>query len=295
MNRTVGSSRQRVAGRLSALLLVAAVSLLVAGPALAKGRGGSRGTSVRVTYVEHQGVVQANAPATFTAQCPRSYAHPVGAEFNTLNGGVPGSLALAASYPQGQRGWLAAVENLSAQPQGYYAGIVCLGAKAKFAYPRTTFVVPSNGDGGGFVDCPRAAPHAINGYFGVQATADLGKALLDFTGPGHFKHEVDGAGVKNLSGVPVGLFAGPVCTSLRTAESAFEGVVAPGKDDGFKGSCPSRSPIAVSGAFVAKSEADYGTILMDDSFSIARAKWDVGVRSLTNHPVHYFASTLCVG
>jgi hypothetical protein len=250
---------------------------------------------VRVVSLLQEGVVQANASATYSAQCPSAEPHPVGSEFFNVTGGVYGSLALAASYPQGRRGWVVVVENLTGQPRGYFVGIVCLGAKAKFAHPRSTFVVSPNRYELGAAECPRAAPHAINGYFGVQAAADLGKALLAFTGPGHLKHEIDGAAVKNLSGAPVGLFAGAVCTTLRAAEPAYEGVAAPGTFSGHAASCPSRTPNAVSGTFGAKAESDDGTIVMSTSSQVTHRKWLVAVKNLTSRPVPYYVGTVCVG
>jgi hypothetical protein len=250
---------------------------------------------VRVVLIEHQGVVQANSPGTYSGQCPSSQPHPVGPEFGNLKGGVPGTLSLAASYPQGRRGWVVVVENRSGQPQGYFVGIVCLGAKATFAYPRSTFVVQANAYEEGSGECPRAAPHAINGYFGPQAAANLGQALLAFTAPLRFKHEVDGAGVKNLSGVPLGLFAGAVCTSLRTAAPVYNGVVDPGTREGFTGPCPSRTPIAVSGAFSATAKSDYGTIVMDSTGQEGHHKWGLGVKNLTERRVPYLSGPVCVG
>jgi hypothetical protein len=254
-----------------------------------------------VVSLTQEGVVQANASAAYSAQCPSAEPHPVGPEFLNAKGGVYGSLALAASYPQGRRGWVVGIENRSEQPQVYFVDVVCLGAKAKFAYPRSTFVVQPHGYEENAGECPRSVPHAINGYFGPQASSDLGKALLAFTtplftAPLRFKHELDGAGVKNLGGVPVGLFAGAVCTSLRTASPNLEAaVVDPGTDAGFTQSCPSRTPIAVSGAFTAKAQSDYGTIVMDASFRLTHRKWFVGVKNLTSRPVPYYAGAVCVG
>src|SRR5436309_250877 len=122
-----GSSRAFVRATLAALALLAAFGAADAA------------ATPKVRLVEQNRVVQPNSASGYATRCPRSRPHPVGAEI-----GIPateqfGQIALAASYPQGRRGWFVAVQNLSAQAQGYFSGIICLASKAKFAYPRTTF------------------------------------------------------------------------------------------------------------------------------------------------------------
>src|SRR5437868_2406841 len=132
---------------------VALVALLVPASAVAK---------THVGFVEHDRAVPASATATFTSQCPHALPHAVGGEFGYLRGGSPGSLALAATYPKGKRGWVVAVQNLTAQPQRYFDGVTCVSG-AKIAYPRGTFVADPPNDG---VDanCRRGATHVVTGF-----------------------------------------------------------------------------------------------------------------------------------
>jgi len=265
--------------------------LLVAGPAMAKGHR----STVQVKLMEESRVVPAYASGTYAAQCPNSHPHPVDGEFDATNAGGFGKLALAGSYPQGKRGWVVVVQNLSDQPQPYIAGVICLRASARFAYPRTTYVVDPQASNGARVGCPNGAPHALSAYFQVQSPADLGKGLLDNLGPDtQGKHEFGVAGVKSFSGGPVGMYGGAVCTSLHTTLYGYDATVAPGKNDLQSSICPRKTPVAVGGFAYAKAAADDGAILLADIGNLGR-KGYAGVRNLTDHPVPYSAGALCVG
>ena len=187
------------------------------------------------------------------------------------------------------------VENLSGQPQAYGAGVICLGAAAKFAYPRTTFVVQPQAYDGSAVACPRSAPHALNGYFGSQSAADLGKALLADNGLDRtHKREYGVADVKSSAHEPVGLFGGAICTSLNTRLLSGDGMVAAGMHDSLYGKCSHGTPVAVSAFAFPKNAHDRGTVVIDGIGNIGHSKAFVGVRSLTDHPVAYTAGTVCV-
>ncbi|MDQ1429340.1 MAG: hypothetical protein QOK39_2816, partial [Acidimicrobiaceae bacterium] len=232
---------------------------LVAGPALSKGRG----LPVQASLVEASRVLPPYVSATYVAQCPSSHPHPVGGEFDETSSGGLGMVALAASHPQGKRGWVVVVQNLSDQPQGYLVGVICLRASARFAYPRVTYVVDPRGTSGAIVGCPNTAPHAISGYFSVQSSADLGKGLLDNWGIyKNGKQEFGVAGVKSVSGAPIGMYGGAVCTSLQTGSSGFHSTVAPGMTEAQIAPCPRKTPVAVGGFAFAKAVADDGAIVL---------------------------------
>jgi hypothetical protein len=276
---------------LTVALCALVLCFVVAAPALAKGHG----SAVQVSLVEASRVLAPNASATYAARCPSSHPHPVGGEFDASSAGGAGKLALAASYPHGKRAWVVAVQNLSDQPQGYVAGVICLRARAKFAYPRTSYVVQPQGADGSSVSCPSAASHSLSAYFNVQSPADLGKALLDnFGTDNRGKHEFGVAGVKSSSGTPVGMIGGAVCTSLQTRFYGFDSTVAPGANDGQSSICPRNAPVAVGGFAFAKTASDDGALLVAGMGNIGR-KGYAGVRNLTDHAVPYSAGALCVG
>jgi hypothetical protein len=292
----LGGGRLVRAAVLTWFLAIAFVLLMAGGSALAKR------ASLQRFVVLGRGVVQPSALAFVTDQCPASHPHPVGPYFAyTRSASVVGSLALTASHPQGERGWFTEVENLTNQTQGLIMGVVCLGADARFAYPRTSNDVGPSGFTDGFADCPRSAPHAIDNYFGVQSAGSAGSILLAETSPFPFgKVDSDGTGVRNLTTQTVGFFAGTVCTSLRSATRYFRDAVAAGKNSGVMASCPRQTPVAVSGTFFPvlpkpHMKSNAGKIAMDFTFPYARNEWSMGVTSLTDHAVKYLVGAVCVG
>jgi hypothetical protein len=188
------------------------------------------------------------------------------------------------------------IKNLVAQPQGYYAAIVCVRANARFAYPRTTFVVTPNG--GMFnnfsVRCPRKAPHSINTYFGTQSAADSGSVLLsDNQGA-----PLPDATVDDVSNQPVAMFGGAVCTNLRRAlpRTSVESVGS-GMADGWIMTCPPQAPFAVSGWFLVYGAlSDLGSIEVTQSALITNFhKWLLDFNNVSGHAIRYVAGAVCVG
>ncbi len=275
-----------------AMLVVALAAGVAAtcGAALAR----TPGRGIRVSYLERSLTIGGGSTATFQRRCPRAEPHPVGAEFGTLKGAKPGALALAASIPRGRRSWLIAVRNLTSSPEGSFVGIVCVGAKARFAYPQSSFTISAQHVHFEAVKCPASAPHAINGYFSPNSPGDLGAGILADGGPllGVRGAAVD---VSNLGSKPLGGFGGAICTTLRTGGFGIDGTVAAGKDDGYQPACPRRTPVAVGGFSLTKNDADRGAIVTDGSDHVSRGRWDTGVKSWTDHAVPYTAGVACIG
>jgi hypothetical protein len=259
-------------------------------------------TAPKAGAITQQVVVQPGQFEVVTDTCSASYPHPVGPDFGYVKGAsTPGSVALTASYPRGQRGWLLAAENMTPQPQTVIFGIVCVRADARFAYPRerNTGAGPS-GYSAGFSDCPRSAPHAIDNYFGMQSVADTGLLLLAGAYP-FSSGKASGflTGVRNQANRSLLFFAGAVCTSLRSATIYFRDEVAAGKNKGASVRCPGQTPVPVGGTFYPLPpravNPDDGKIAMDYSFLAARNVWAMGVTSLTDHTVKYAIGAVCVG
>ena len=205
---------------------VAFVAVVAAGSASAA-QGSLQRVAVGLTET-----VPPNQLGFANSHCPPSHPYPVGPDFSYLTGGgMPGSAALMASYPLPRRGWFTEVANLTTTPQRLNIGVLCLRAKARFAYPlKRNWVIPANGYGGGSSRCPRSAPHAIDNYFGIQSVVGAGSLLLADTYP-FASGNVEGSetGVENRSDRTVGIFAGSVCTSLRSKTSYVRDRVASGQ------------------------------------------------------------------
>jgi hypothetical protein len=257
-----------------------------------------------IAVVAEQATVQPNGVEEITEHCPPSYPHPVGPDFAYLKQrSVAGSVALAASYPQGPHAWFTAVRNLTPQMQGVVMGAVCLRANGRFAYPRGTLSYPRpnrdvKGDGynTGYADCPRAAPHAIDDYFGTQLFSDTGALLLSDTNPFPFHgRTTESTGLRNLINGDVRFFDGAVCTSLHAASFYGSNVVAGGGNSGITGRCPRKTPVPVSGTFYPRKSADGGKIAMVATQPLSQRAWSMGVTGLTTGRVKYLAGVICVG
>jgi hypothetical protein len=222
----------------------------------------------------------------------------VGGEFAYLAGGTPNELRLAASYPQGRRGWVVAVKNLLQQPQGYVAAIDCVRAKAAFAYPGVTAVVTTSNQNGVASFCPATAPHALGAYFGPQSNADLGNTLLSDNGAvPEGKRQGAYATLDDVSNVPIGVFGGASCTSLHAngAQTPFKSV-APGVGAFWAFACPHKTPFAVGGLLFPKHSSDDGAIAPTESFSSQNGhKWFIALMNLSDHNVDYSAGARCIG
>jgi hypothetical protein len=273
-------------------VLIAALAVGASPGAAAK----KRGPASKVSFVEGELVAPASGTATYTGQCPGSRPHPVGGEFGILNGGTRGQLALAASYPQGRRGWFVAVKNLTDQPQGFFAGVVCVAARAVFTYPRTTTVVQAAY--GAFASrCPRRAPHAIDSYFGPQSAADLGKVVRSFNGPSiQGKVQYGVGGVRNTGTDPIALFGGAICTSLPTTLDGgpSNAPLAPDKEDGYSTRCSTRFPTPIGGFAYPLKDADRGLLMITNTYGTGKF-WDIGARNFGDRAVTFETGVVCAG
>ena len=299
-NSSVGRVGSARLARLLARPLIVAFAFaltLAGGPALAKP------ASLRSSAVLSQELVGPMKLASVTEQCPQSDPHPVGPDYSYMTAPPVGSVVLVGSFPKGMHGWFTQVENLTNQPQQMDIGVVCLRANARFAYPRTGgYFVDTRGPNYGQTHCPRSAPRAIDGYFGVSSAADAGSIALFESYPFGRKVGGDLVGIKGFASLPVDYFAGAVCTSLRTAAGYFTEKVATHSRNGLGVTCPRRTPIGVGGTFYALGPkghpfAEDGNILMDYTFTENGRRgrtWVMGVTNLTGHTVRYEIGALCV-
>jgi hypothetical protein len=298
-NSSAGRARARRLTRSSSVALIAAGAL-----ALASGSALARPASLHSVAVANQVPVGPMKLASVTEQCPPSAPHPVGPEYSYATSHPVGSVVLAGSYPTGRRGWVTQVENLTSQPQQMWIGVLCLRASGTFAYPRAGggLFVDTSGPNYGQTNCPRTAPNAIDGYFGVRSAADAGTIALFESYPYGRKLSGDFVGIKGFSSLPVEYFAGAACTNLPTAVGYYAQKVAAHSRSGLGVNCPRGTPIAAGATFYAQGPrrhpfADDGSILMDFTFTQTPERprtWWMGVTNLTGLTVRYESGAVCV-
>jgi hypothetical protein len=88
----------------------------------------SKSSGLKVRYLAGEGTVQPSAEDGITLKCPKKVPHAISSFFGpSTNEGV-GQIVLSDSLPDGKAGrsWDVGVKNLSAVPQGFVAGIVCI-------------------------------------------------------------------------------------------------------------------------------------------------------------------------
>jgi hypothetical protein len=223
-NSSVGRVGSARLARLLARPLIVAFAFALT---LASGSALAKPASLHSSAVLSQELVGPMKLASVTEQCPQSDPHPVGPDYSYMTAPPVGSVVLVGSFPKGMHGWFTQVENLTNQPQQMDIGVVCLRANARFAYPRTGgYFVDNRGPNYGQTNCPRSAPRAIDGYFGVSSAADAGSIALFESYPFVRKVGGDLVGIKGFASSPVDYFAGAVCTSLRTSAGYFREKVA---------------------------------------------------------------------
>jgi hypothetical protein len=248
----------------------------IASPAAA-----ARSTATRVVVVEDQGVVAPSQNAGFSEHCPARAPHAVAGTFGpTDDAPLAGQLVLTASFPLKRTGWRVVVHNLTPLPQPFFAGAVCVGSKAPFAYPETTDVAPPGMDDGFTVRCPRRAPQGIGGFFSPQAADGLGQLLSDSSFPTRTGWDL---GVRNLSPASQAYYAGAVCagSALETVMVSRTRKVAAGARIETNLRCPRRTPQPLGSVLAAGDAAARGQIVATDAFRTGERTWNTGVRNLS--------------
>jgi hypothetical protein len=88
----------------------------------------SKSSGLKVRYVAGQSTVQPSAEDGFVLKCPKKTPHAISSFFGPSAKEGIGQIVLSDSFPMGKanRSWDIGVKNLSAAPQPYYAGVVCI-------------------------------------------------------------------------------------------------------------------------------------------------------------------------
>jgi hypothetical protein len=247
-----------------------------------------------VVIREDQGVLGPHAAGGFLHACPARAPHPIGGTFGPPDGSpLAGQFLLAGSYRVGRTGWRVRLQNITGDPQPFFAGTVCVGADVSFAYPRASGVAAPGMDSGANVPCPRAEPRAVGGWFRPQSPSGVGQ----IAGDSAFRtREGWDLGVRNIGPMPQAYFAGAVCAgaALRTAMVSRVRTLPAGLAVHTALRCPAREPQPVTAVFAAADTAAAGQIVATDAFRTGAARWTTGIRNLSSSPQRGAAGVLCV-
>jgi hypothetical protein len=144
--------------------------------------GGGVCSSRRFTF--RDAVIQLGPGQTdgLTAPCRGRYPKPLSGISFPSNGN-PGNVILGESAPRGHT-WVTVLKNLGAQPVTYVVGAFC-GPRTLHVVDLATNVetIPPNQTSGGKGRCPRAAPHAISGFFSPSGQTTWGQIGLAGSSP----------------------------------------------------------------------------------------------------------------
>jgi hypothetical protein len=88
----------------------------------------SKSSGLKVRYVAGTGTAQPNAEDGFVIRCPKKTPHALSSFFGPSTEAGLGQVVMSDSLPdpKGGRTWDVGVKNLSATPQPYVAGVVCV-------------------------------------------------------------------------------------------------------------------------------------------------------------------------
>jgi hypothetical protein len=282
---------RRIAGLVSTIALCAAAS---GSPAAAARAAVKPPPTATVVVREDQGVLPPGGSGGFLHGCPARAPHPVAGTFGPPDGSpLAGQFLLAGSYPVGRTGWRVRLQNLTPQPQPFFAGTVCVGASVKFAAVRTSGVAAPGVDAGANVACPRSAPRALGGFFRPQTPAGIGQ----LAGDGSFRtREGWDIGVRNLGPSPQGWFGGAVCggSELRSVIVSHVRTIPAGQAAHVALRCPARAPQPVAAVFAAADAAAAGQILATDAFRTGARTWTTGIRNVSPAPQRGVGGVVCV-
>jgi hypothetical protein len=272
-------------------LTVAMLLSAVVPPAAAPG---PRSIGTQVVIVEDRGVIAPSQTAGFSERCPARAPHAVGATYGpTDDQPLAGQLLLTASFPLHRAGWRVVLKNLTPLPQPFFAGAVCLGSAARFAYPETTGVAAPGMDDGFSLRCPARAPNGIGGFFSPQDGAGLGQLGNDSSFPTKTGWDI---GVRNIDRDPHGYFAGAVCVGapMATALLSRTETVAAGARIEIHLRCPRRAPQPIGSVVAAGDAAARGQILATDAFRAGARTWNTGVRNVSTASQRAGVGVICV-
>jgi hypothetical protein len=155
------------------------------------------------------------------------------------------------------------------------------------------------------VRCDRRTPNAISGFMVVEAETTGQVHLSDFfpslnrAGTAARRWLV---GIRNITAEPQSWFGGVVCAKARVRYLLFESAMGPLESDSGAISCPRRTPNAVSGFFLVRSETT-GDIQLGDFFPELRGPtrrarpvgWVIGVKNLTDRRQEWIGGVVCTG
>lgn len=165
--------------------------------------------------------------------------------------------------------------------------------KLKVVYVEDKGVVQPNATDGYGETCPKAAPHAIGGYFGTDTQGDTPMVAITQSAPYGKRGKNWSIGVKDLSDEPQSFFVGVVCANggpykLVSRTGAADG----GQTDGFDVSCPRTFPKPISSFFYATTE-DTGQLVLVSSSPTGGRDWTTVVKNVTDQPQAWVAGTVC--
>ena len=278
----------------SAVTTSLAVVMLLSGVVPPGIAAGGRSTKTRVVIVEDRGVIAPSQTGGFSEHCPASAPRAVGATYGpTDDQPLAGQLLLTASFPLHRTGWRVVLKNLTPLSQPFFAGAVCVGSAAPFAYPETTEVAAPGMDDGFSLRCPRRAPTGIGGFFSPQDGAGIGQLLNDSSFPTQIGWDI---GVRNVDHASHGYFAGAVCvgSTMRTVLVSRTRRVAAGARIETRLRCPRRTPQPISSVVAAGAAAARGQIVATDAFRTGARTWNAGVRNLSTAPQLAGVGVICV-
>jgi hypothetical protein len=88
----------------------------------------SKSSGLKVRYLAGQATVQPNAENGVTLKCPKKTPHAISSFFGPAAKEGVGQIVLSDSLPDGasNRSWDIGVKNLSATPQTFVGGVVCI-------------------------------------------------------------------------------------------------------------------------------------------------------------------------
>jgi hypothetical protein len=250
--------------------------------------------ATRVVVVEDQGVVAPQQTGGFSEHCPARAPHAVGATFGpTDTQPLAGQFLLTASFPLRRTGWRVVLKNPTPLPQPFFAGAICVGSPARFAYPEATAVAPPGMDDGFSLRCPRRAPTGLGGFFSAQDPAGLGQLANDSSFPTQTGWDI---GVRNLAPGPQGYYAGAVCVgaAMTTVLVSRTRKVASGARIETRLRCPRRAPQPIGSVVAAGDAAARGQIVATDAFRAGVRTWNTGVRNLSTGPQLAGVGVICV-
>ena len=214
----------------------------------------------------------------------------------------------AFTSPESARDWRLGVKSLAMTPSPWASGVVC--SRSEVKYELFSSAADPLGSDFRVAECPRSAPFAISGFFlvasdttGQLRLGDFFPALRGPTGkrrPGGWV-----IGVRNLTDRRQRWLGGAVCSRDVVRFTGALGTLDPLATAVNGGSCPRRTPKAVSGFFLLTTPAavdasETGLFELGGFLPVlgeARRKarlWGSVALNVTLEPQEWIAGAMCM-